>query len=255
MILKTNIARILYPVGAIRKVLRGPIHGTRFHVIPGMGATYALGQDHWGFYFFQSKIRPGMAIYDIGANCGQMALYFSKMVGQEGKVVSFEPVSTNADTLRKNLTLNKIANVHLIEAAVSSDSETKVFYFDQDHHTMGTLQTAMVTQGTWSTTFEVPCVRLDDLLCEGTIPPPDWMKIDVEGAGLSVIEGALTLIREHLPSIYFEVHAADSKAHELHALHRLKNEFGYDIKYLNGTPLGRECPVWGEAVWCAPRLA
>ena len=156
MNLKSKIARILYPDGEIRTVLRGPIRGTRFHVIPGMGATYALGQDHWNFSFFHLKARSGMTIYDIGANCGQMALYFSQSVGQKGKVFSFEPVPSNAETLRKNLILNGITNVELIEAAVSSDSETKEFCFDREHHTMGTIQTAMVAPDTWRTTFEVP---------------------------------------------------------------------------------------------------
>ena len=193
-----------------------------------------------------------MTIYDIGANCGQMALYFSEMVGKEGKVFSFEPVPSNAEALRKNLGLNDLTNVKLIEAAVSSDSETKVFCFDQDHHTMGTIQTAMVRQDTWSTTFEVACVRLDDLLSEGKITPPQLIKIDVEGAGLGVVEGALNLIQTYRPSIYFEIHAVDHNAPELQALLRLKKEFGYRIQNLSGTSIDKLGPVWGEAVWCTP---
>ncbi len=79
------------------------------------------------------------------------------------------------------------------------------------------------------------------------------MKIDVEGAGLEVIQGALTLIREHRPGIYFELHAADQEAPELKALSLLRDEFGYEIRDLNGTLQDKLGPQWGAAVWCEPK--
>ena len=248
-----KVVRLVYPHGSIRKVLRGPLRGMRFTIVNGMGVTYALGQDHWNFADLLPQLNGGATVYDIGANCGQMALFFSRQVGPTGRVVSFEPVPSNVATLRQNLALNNCQNVTVIEAAVAADSEPRTFCFDEAHHTMGTIQGSMVKLDQWDTTFEVQCVTLDGLLESGKIPPPQVMKIDVEGAGMEVIQGALNLIREHRPGIYFELHAADQEAPELKALGLLRDQFGYEIRDLNGTLQDKLGPQWGAAVWCEPR--
>ncbi|MCB1228031.1 MAG: FkbM family methyltransferase, partial [Verrucomicrobiales bacterium] len=177
----------------------------RFVVMPGMGATYALGQDHWHFPVFQQHLRPGMTVFDVGANCGQTALFFSRQTGPQGKVHAFEPVPQNAAVLRRNMELNHGTNVEVVEAAVAADTQSRAFCFDAGHHTMGTLEGAMVKLEAWQTTLEVTCVTLDDYVDEGA-RRPDLIKIDVEGSGLGVIEGAARLLETHRPMIYFELH-------------------------------------------------
>jgi FkbM family methyltransferase len=250
MKLVQQMARLIYPHGTVRSVLRGPLRGTRFVVMPGMAATFALGMDTMNWGALRCHVKPGVVVYDIGGNCGQMALFFARMVGTAGRVFSFEPVPRNAAVLRRNLGLNGVTNVEVVEAAVAADSEPRNFCFDAGHHTMGTLEEAMVKLDTWNETFQVACVRLDDYLAEGH-PPPDLMKIDVEGSGLGVIEGAADLIQKYLPGIYFEIHAADAAAPELRVLHLLRERWGYRIHDLDGTLLSADLgPMWGEAVWC-----
>lgn len=251
MSLVRKLIRKLYPHGEVRTVLRGPVRGMRFVVVPGMGATYALGTDSMNWHFLRKRVREGDVVYDVGANCGQMAMFFSRRIGAGGNVYSFEPVPQNAAILRRNLAMNRCANVEVIEAAVAADSEPRRFCFDAAHHTMGTLEGAMVKLDAWQTTLEVPCVTLDDVLAKGA-RPPDVIKIDVEGAGLGVVEGACRLIEEHRPAIYFELHAADDAAPELQAVRMLRDRWGYQIQDLNGNLDGQLGPMWGGAVWCEP---
>jgi FkbM family methyltransferase len=246
---KSLLARWLYPVSSIRTVYRGPIKGMRFMVVPGMGLTYAMGQDHWNFRFFKSRLLHEMTVYDIGANNGQMALFFSRAVGAKGQVLSFEPVPGNVVTLERNLALNDCKNVKVFAAAVSADEVPKKFCFDMEHHTMGTLEDSMIKPGTWEQTIEVPSVSLDALLARGE-KPPQVMKIDVEGAGYEVIKGALNLIKLHRPAIYFELHAAHDSAPELEAVRLLQKDFGYTVTNLDGTPQIDLRAMWGGAVWC-----
>ncbi|HBJ86498.1 MAG TPA: hypothetical protein DDZ88_22120 [Verrucomicrobiales bacterium] len=246
-----RLARVFYPAGGIRTVLRGPLRGTRFVVVPGMGATYALGVDSMHWRFLAEQLHAGDVVYDIGGNCGQMALFFSRQVGDTGQVRTFEPVPQNAATLRRNLELNACANVEVIEAAVAADAEPRTFCFDAAHHTMGTLEGAMVKLDTWETTLQVACVTLDGMIESGA-RPPQVLKIDVEGSGLGVIEGAVNLIEQHRPAIYFELHAADDNAPELRALRMLRQRWGYRITDLNNTLQDTLSPLWGGAVWCEP---
>jgi FkbM family methyltransferase len=252
MSLVQTLARKLFPHGAVRTVLRGPLRGTRFVVVPGMAATYALGVDSMNWRFLAERLHAGDVVYDIGGNCGQMALFFSRSVGAASKVYTFEPVPQNAATLRRNLALNACGNVEVIEAAVAADTLPRTFCFDAAHHTMGTLEGAMVKLAVWDTTFQVACVTLDGMIAQGA-RPPQVLKIDVEGAGLGVIEGAGELIERHRPAIYFELHAADENAPELQAVRWLRERWGYRVTDLNGTLQNELSPMWGGAVWCEPR--
>ncbi len=245
----SRVARLLYPTGRIRTVLRGPLRGTRFVVVPGMAGTFALGIDSMNWSFLRDRVRPGDVVYDVGGNCGQMALFFSRKVGREGQIVTFEPVPQNVEILRRNLALNSCVNVEVVEAAVAADPTPRLFCFDSAHHTMGTFEGALVKLSAWDTTMKVSCVTLDGHLAEGG-RPPQVLKIDVEGSGLDVIEGAVALLENHRPAIYFELHAAVEDAPELQAVKMLQHRWGYRITDLNQTlrhPLGR---MWGGAVWC-----
>ena len=56
----------------------------------------------------------------------------------------------------------------------------------------------------------VPTLPLDTLL--DALPPPTFVKIDVEGAELAVLRGAERLLREVRPSVYIEVDEASAEA-------------------------------------------
>lgn len=57
-------------------------------------------------------------VLDIDANIGIHTLLFSKLVGQQGKVIAFEPNKLNLKRLKFNLSLNNIKNVQVVEMAV-----------------------------------------------------------------------------------------------------------------------------------------
>ncbi len=246
-----KLVRIFYPLGATRVVVRGPLKGRRFVVVPGMGATYAFAGDSINWRFLAQHVNEGNVVYDIGGNCGQMALYFSEWSGLGGAVYTFEPAPHNVETLRKNVQLNQLRHVEIVAAAVASDSVPRTFCFDSNLHTMGTLREVMIKPEAWATAFEVPCVTLDEFLAGGR-RPPQVIKIDVEGSGLGVIEGAAKLIGAFLPKIYFELHAANENAPELQAVRMLRERWGYRLFDLNGVEQKNPVPMWGGALWCVP---
>jgi hypothetical protein len=54
--------------------------------------------------------------------------------------------------------------------------------------------------------IKVAVARLDDLLSAGEIPPPDFVKIDVEGAEVEVLEGARETLARFGPTLIVELH-------------------------------------------------
>lgn len=182
--MKERLARFLYPYGSIRRVYRGPLQGYRYVVRPGMGVSYAWNLGSPEKAFLADRIPPGATIYDIGANRGQFTLLFSHLVGETGRVISFEPVEKLADTVRRNVELNEIGNARVVAAAASDEEGTAEFAYTDQHSTQGMLQeTEPSYQLEGADTIEVRTVRLDDVVGDIEGGAPDVMKVDVEGGG------------------------------------------------------------------------
>ena len=183
MSIKNTIARLFYPFGSTRTVLRGSLRGMKYIVHPAMGATYAFGSDAFHHSFLARKIDKGMTVFDVGGNCGQLALLFGKEVGDEGTVVSFEPIEELADQIRKNADLNHLGNVKVVTAAASDCHGTTTFAYDEQHSTQGTLtgvEPTYTVDGAKTRTVET--VSLDQCARDMSLRP-DMLKIDVEGGG------------------------------------------------------------------------
>ena len=77
---------------------------------------------------FKSIVKEGMTVVDIGANIGYYTLIAAKLVGEKGKVFSFEPGPDNYGLLLKNPNqVSKIINAGcqtedcLLDVAILSD--------------------------------------------------------------------------------------------------------------------------------------
>jgi FkbM family methyltransferase len=76
-------------------------------------------------------VRRGMTVYDIGANGGFYTLFFSRLVGDMGRVFAFEPCPYAARFLIDYVQMNGLSNVRVIEAAVSEKAELMGMSFDR----------------------------------------------------------------------------------------------------------------------------
>lgn len=150
-------------------------------------------------------LQPGMTFVDVGANQGFHTLLASKRVGVAGRVVAFEPASTEVAKLRRNLSLNGATNVEVVASAVGETDGETTFTLCLDH------------QGSWSSIVPpaedvtvkrvevmVPILRLDTYAERHGIHP-DVIKIDVEGGELAVLRGASEVLRRDQPVILCEI--------------------------------------------------
>ncbi|MEJ7623613.1 MAG: FkbM family methyltransferase [Pyrinomonadaceae bacterium] len=147
-------------------------------------------------------LKAGGTVFDIGAHFGVYTLLMSRLVGAEGRVFAFEPNSEVLPSLRK--TVSNIANIRLLEHALSDSSGTLDFFVPEDA-SMASLRDW--SGGSGGEVHKLSCEtrRLDDLVAGG-LPLPDFVKCDVEGAELSIFEGARdTFDRVDAPIIMFEI--------------------------------------------------
>lgn len=154
-------------------------------------------------------IRPGQTIWDVGGNVGFFAFSSAAQTGPQGKVAVFEPDLSLAYLLRKTANVNMDLNIDIIASAVSNQDGVARFNIAQRARSTnyladveGSSQTGGIRQ-----TISVPIIRLDTFLQCYT--PPDFLKIDVEGAEHLVFEGMQNLLKSARPIILCEIMASN----------------------------------------------
>jgi FkbM family methyltransferase len=165
--------------------------------------------------WLREVVKPGMTVIDAGANVGQMTLEMAHLVGPQGKVFAIEPAPGNVKVLRAHVTGNGFADrVTLIEAACCETDggfiDLTVFGSGADtvgsgHTIMSEALSAAEPGGAPTLAVRVPTVSLD-ALCERHAIRPAVIKIDVEGAELSVLEGARKVLARDRPFLRFGFH-------------------------------------------------
>jgi len=155
--------------------------------------------------FVERLLRPGMTVLDAGAHHGLYALLLSKCVGKKGKVLAFEPSAREYKHLKKHLDINFCSNVRLESCALGEKrGEADLFLVDGEQDWCNSLRPPAMPDATHC--VRVPVCRLDDLLQERGIANVDFIKLDVEGAELSVLQGAARLLESaRRPAILAEV--------------------------------------------------
>jgi FkbM family methyltransferase len=214
--------------GRVFDVQGGALQGTRLHQFrTTFTDTYLSGDYELPCQqVLIAWVKPGQVVYDLGANGGFLTLLAAKLVGPSGMVVAFEPTRDTARKLRAQLRLNRVNNVRVIQSAVS-DREGKS-RFVEDGCYMSRLD-GMDSEYSGGTVVQVETTSLDNLA--GSIPPPDFMKIDIEGAELHALRGAKQLIRAHRPVMLVELHSAEI----CRQFHAQMKELNYEVRLPEGT--------------------
>ena len=143
-------------------------------------------------------VRPGAVVYDIGANVGTMALGAALLVGDLGLVIAFDGDPENIARLQEHSARNGLENrLRVVHAAVWSRTASMESGFvvaqprgrraaceaDGNRPVLGSGEV-----------INVPAVTLDDFVAAGE-PPPQLVKIDVEGGEYEVLRGGTSFLR------------------------------------------------------------
>lgn len=145
-----------------------------------------------------NAMKPGAVLYDIGANAGYMSLSVAKAT-PGARIYSFEPIPALAASLRASARANDFDQLQVVNAALSSTTGMIDLFI-----TANTIHTSMVSRPGKATRLPTAAFAMDDLLGAGLLPPPDVIKIDVEGAEMLVFEGAQKTLSEYHPVLVFE---------------------------------------------------
>lgn len=172
---------------------------------------------------FAELITKGDFIVEIGGHIGYMTMYFAKLTGPRGKVIVFEPGPNNLPYIKRNT--ESLSNVVVIDKAVTDFVGKAPFYVEnlsgQNDSLLENFRIcddnieAVGIKGVQKSVVEVNCTTLDGFLNENDLPSPSFVKIDAEGAELSILNGMQNTLRAENIALMVEVRRNSSEVHDL----------------------------------------
>lgn len=214
------------------RVMRGHLRGAKFVLGTlegegGGGSVYFNLVEPEQTSVFVENLADGDVFFDVGANVGYYTVLGSRLVGRKGLVVAFEPLARNLSHLYNHIDINNLQNVSIIPAACSDEISLAAFSTGPNN-AMGHLIDGSNSNN--GMPMLVPTVTLDAVVERlGVIPKV--LKIDVEGAELSVLRGASSRILPAKPKIFLSLHSEILRTDCLEYLRK----FGYEFE-----PLGED---------------
>lgn len=162
----------------------------------------------------RNLVKEGMTIFDVGAHLGKYTKLFSLLVGEKGKVFTFEPTKKSFLHLHNSIEENNCFNVKLYNNAVY-DRNTKIIFneFPSEYSSCNSIGKPQMENPKNINEYvpiinssEVNAISLGDFLVENKIQKIDYLKIDVEGAEIFVLKGLEKFLQEKsINFIQFEI--------------------------------------------------
>ncbi|MCH2230640.1 MAG: FkbM family methyltransferase [Crocinitomicaceae bacterium] len=219
----------------IQESILKTIHGFDIIINPSIDSGVELSLFETGTYekgilnFIEENYSGKGEFIDVGANIGLMSLFTASKFS-DSSIICFEAHPKTYEILCRNVTLNNLVNVTMIQKAIGA-SKGRVKIFDNWHVNRG--GASIVVQGEGSDSFDVDLVRMNEELADSS---PEMIKIDVEGAELDVLKGANELIRHYLPIIIVEISELrdTTKSESISIVEYIKTLGDYKIFKLKG---------------------
>jgi FkbM family methyltransferase len=184
-------------------------------------------------WILEKTLKPGNKMLDIGSNIGYYALMESELVGVSGELIAIEPSPENVDLLKRNLLLNSVTNVTVIQGAVSNFDGHDTFWLAAESN-LNTFHKAFLEEKSGAVKqIEVAVSSIRHLVEEhGEI---DFVRMDIEGHEVEVLGDLATLAEESdlRPAVIFETHTrAYTDQHDIAPVLRRLFAAGYSAKYV-----------------------
>lgn len=182
----------------------------------------------------ETNCKKGGAAIDVGANFGMHTLVMAKCVGQSGQVFAFEPIPENLRLLRRNITLNRLHDrVRIFDCAISDLAQSTIaMSVDTDSlEPSASIATVAGENGSLCVANQ----SLDNALLNLSDSRDCLVKIDVEGAELSVLRSGIDFLNRIRPKLLIEVHdyALPQFGESSEAVYAFLRRHGYEIKQIS----------------------
>ena len=156
--------------------------------------------EHHSTLLVKKLLRPSDVVFDVGANIGYYSVLFSKLVGEAGKVYSFEPTRHYRSFLEQNILSNELKNIEVLDFGLSNKFEQMDISIGESSATLHwvSLQSPQKTE-------LITIKKLDDIINTLNLKKINFIKVDVDGHEPFFLQGAINTIEKYDPAVLLEV--------------------------------------------------
>lgn len=198
------------------------LHNTELYVYSASLFEEALMQKSYEnieFYHMGKLLKEGDVFIDVGANIGLYTITASKLVGETGKVLAFDPSEREFELLEKNVRHNRCKNVEIFKVALSNiTGYANLFVSGQSNTGVNTLMEVFTRKVVLERIDKVKTYKLDDFLLSKDIQKITIIKVDIEGGERNFLEGAKETLKKFKPVLMVEIS-------RLNITHKGSNDF------------------------------
>lgn len=155
-------------------------------------------------------IVPASVVYDVGANIGYVSLLLAKAAGEAGRVFAFEALPANVERLRRNVELNGMGARVTVVAGAVTQAAGPVRFLVHESGGMGKAEGSAGREDQYQTEVIVEGLSLDEFVYGRGNPPPQAVKMDIEGGEVLALPGMRRLLAEARPLMLMELHGPES---------------------------------------------
>jgi FkbM family methyltransferase len=209
-------------------------HGKyKFNFYGGGDRNEILYHAFWDKMFTEDRntikefIRKGDTVIDVGGNMGFFVLILNELIGNSGKIYSFEPSKRLTNRLASTVQINNIKNVEIVNLALGEKEGTTSLYYNPKQSGLSSI-VSHEENGFFKEEIKITTL---DSFSKAISNRISFIKIDTEGYEPQVLIGAKELIKKDKPIIYIEL-GGDHQSSSIEALKVLK-ELGYSCKAEN----------------------
>jgi FkbM family methyltransferase len=153
-------------------------------------------------YAEMGRLGPGSVVIDGGAYCGGSAVLMGRIVGPSGRVIAFEPDAENYAAMQKNVADHRATNVTTSPKGLWSTSGTVEFQSDGN---MGS--SILEASGRIAShVSRIDVTSVADVVRDYKLSRLDFLKLDIEGSEVPVLEAAADVLRTLKPRVIIEAH-------------------------------------------------
>jgi FkbM family methyltransferase len=223
---------------------RFKVHGNAFTVLPrdrGISRELTIYRKHepMATQLLKQFLKPGMTVVEIGGNLGYYALLEAQMVGNAGRVIAIEPVTTNFAQLSQNVAANGYRNTILHNVAIGASNGSAAMYIGKksNWHSLHPVP--------WETREISVCVStLDALLAQHNIRSVDLIRMDLEGFEIEVIHGMAETLENYSPRLLVELHPHVTGVDAMLRYLRQLKTLGYNLDWVLDNERDRPIRWW-----------
>ncbi len=185
------------------KGVKRTIGGETFRFPARFSRYYESNYEPETFNFLRQNAKKGATVLDIGAHIGLFSVLIARLVGEDGQVFSFEPTPYTRQILQKVVELNKVSNNVVIRGEAVSDKSGKTSFYDTGTEVSNA--NSLVKTERSKEKIEIQMVSVDDFV-ERNHLTISCLKIDVEGAELNLLRGAIKTFTKQRPIARLGLH-------------------------------------------------